>query len=85
MPQQQQQDTYEYDYIVTNPLTIAVRPVERETGKNSNIRMDTKPADNKGNVKSSEDTEYVINNLSQTKNDDIEMYKNPSYAETKFT
>ena len=47
--------------------------------------MDTKPADNKGNVKSSEDTEYVINHLSQTKIDDIEMYTNPSYAETKFT
>ena len=76
---QKQRQTNEH--VITNSLTdeISDHPVGGVT--NSNI---TKQADNKGNIKSSEDN---ITKSSQTNTDNIdsEMYKNPSYAETKFT
>ena len=75
-----QQQKHTNEYVITNSLTTGVRdhPVGRSTAssKNRDIRMDTKPADNK------EDPEYDV---IQSNNGDIEMYKNPSYAEAKFT
>ena len=71
------------EYVITNSLTneIPDHPIGgvAVSSRNSNI---TKQAGNNGNIKSSEDN---IIKSSQTNTDNIEMYKNPSYAETKFT
>ena len=80
---QKQRQTNEY--VITNSLTTGIHdhPVgATASSRNSNI---IKQADNKGNIKSSEDTEYDRIKPGQPNTDNIEMYKNPSYTETKFT
>ena len=60
-------------------------PVERGTARNNDIMMDTKAADHKGTIKSSEGTEHETTQSSQTNADDVRIDENPSFAETKFT
>ena len=84
---QKQQKQQANEYVITNSLTTGVhdQPVGRVTTSSRNSHFDTKPADNKGNIKSSEDAEYDVIQSSQSNIDNIEMYENPSYAEPKFT
>ena len=86
------QEQHVYDYVTTQPLTTRAynQPVKKSSSNNDDIAMDINPAYEEAtnrSVKANEDAEYetVDSQCRQIKTDDVEMAKNPAYAETNFT
>ena len=86
------QQQHVYDYISTKPLATGVhnRQIKKLSYSNDdNIVMDVNPAYGdfaSNSVKTDEEEYEVVDTQSRQikTEDDIEMIRNPAYAETKF-
>ena len=84
-----------YDYVSTKPLTTGRhgRPIEKFASNDNDTVLEANRAYDEGihfadqTINAGNDAEYeVVDTQSrQIKTDDINMVKNPAYAETTFT